>query len=734
MGPVVVFDSGEGPTCTLRGFTILGGAARSGGAILCDRSSPTIANCVIAGNRTTRYGGGAVDAYRSSAIFQNCTIVDNYSDDLGGAISSEQSTLTLTNCIVWGNTPDQIHVLSGTAPALQYCNIQGGASAGTNMNADPNFAEPGRWVDSQDATVPVEPDTGGAVWTHGDYHLLSEFGRYHAGAWTDDACTSTCVDGGDPEDDWRFEPNPNGGRINLGAYGGTGEASKSPAGPGVTIVTLESSVPTTPVSGAPGSEQFFQIDVPANATQLVVQISGGTGDADLYVKYGAVPTESDYDHRPYVPGNEETVTIPNPTAGMWFIMVQGVRTFSALTLVATYSSQGVVPPIIPLTSGVPVVNLAGAASNEKFYKIEVPAGQTLLKIEIYGGTGDADLYVKKGAKPTTSSYDYCPHVAGNAEKVEIANPSAETWYVMIRGPEAYSGLTLVATYSTGSDTTTTLQSGVPLSNLAGAAGSESFYKIEVPAAQGSLKIEISGGTGDADLYVKKGAKPTTTDYDYRPYRAGSEETVEINNPAPGTWYVMLRGYHAYAGLTLVATYSGQSGLPPASVVVPNVVSQTQSWAQSAITSAGLVVGTISQAYSSAVAAGRVISQNPLGGATVAVGSAVNLTVSKGPDTGPTWVLITTFPVHMTIPSPPPGSPVTVTYTMSFPFVPQGQTEYKLEVAGITAVGGTWTATPPSGTLSPGENMVSFTLSGLNVDISSLPPGDQKIAEIKFYVR
>ena len=69
-----------------------------------------------------------------------------------------------------------------------------------------------------------------------------------------------------------------------------------------------------------------------------------------------------------------------------------------------------------------------------------------------------------------------------------------------------------------------------------------------------LEIAISGGTGDADLYVRRGAQPTTTAYDYRPYLSGNNETVTVNNPTAGTWYIGIRGYAAYSGLTLDAYY------------------------------------------------------------------------------------------------------------------------------------------------------------------------------------
>jgi len=75
--------------------------------------------------------------------------------------------------------------------------------------------------------------------------------------------------------------------------------------------------------------------VPSGATALDVTLSGGTGDADLYVRYGAVPTDADYDCRPYLIGNEEVCTIPSPTAGTWYIRVAAYTDFSGATLVGT---------------------------------------------------------------------------------------------------------------------------------------------------------------------------------------------------------------------------------------------------------------------------------------------------------------------------------------------------------------------------------------------------------------
>jgi serine protease len=84
-----------------------------------------------------------------------------------------------------------------------------------------------------------------------------------------------------------------------------------------------------------------------------------------------------------------------------------------------------------------------------------------------------------------------------------------------------------------------------------------FFKINVPAGEALLRVEISGGTGDADLYVKKGEKPTAKSWDYAPYLHGNNEVVEVQDPAAAAWYIMIRGYQAYAGLTLKACFHAE---------------------------------------------------------------------------------------------------------------------------------------------------------------------------------
>jgi serine protease len=208
-----------------------------------------------------------------------------------------------------------------------------------------------------------------------------------------------------------------------------------------------------------------------------------------------------------------------------------------------------------LTSG-QTVNLSGAQASDTHFFIDVPTGQSILNIVSSGGTGDADIYVKRGSKPTSSSYDCRPYKNGNDENCNFNTPESGKWYVMVSGYSAFSNLNLTATFSgsTGDCSgTNCLANGSPKTNLSGNAGSNSFYEITVPANK-TLTITTSGGSGDVDLFVKKGSKPTNSSYDCRPYRWGNNETCSLSSGQGDVYHIMLNAYTNYSGVTLTANY------------------------------------------------------------------------------------------------------------------------------------------------------------------------------------
>lgn len=205
-------------------------------------------------------------------------------------------------------------------------------------------------------------------------------------------------------------------------------------------------------------------------------------------------------------------------------------------------------PSDELANGTPVSGLSGSQGSEKQFTLDVPAGATNLSFNISGGSGDADIYVRYGSAPTTSSYDCRPYIGGNNETCNIGNASAGTYYVMIRAYSSYSGVTLVGSYdgddSGGGD------AGFTETNLSAGRNQWLDYEIDVAPGKSSLDVKISGGSGDADLYVRYDSQPTSSSYACRPFQSGNNEECNISNPTAGTWYIGIKGYSAFSGVTL----------------------------------------------------------------------------------------------------------------------------------------------------------------------------------------
>lgn len=90
-------------------------------------------------------------------------------------------------------------------------------------------------------------------------------------------------------------------------------------------------------------------------------------------------------------------------------------------------------------------NQSGATDSFRHFAVSVPAGTTALNAHLSGGTGDADLYVRFGSQPTTSTFDCAPFTDGNNESCSIGNPPAGTWFISIHGFSSYSGAALRVT-------------------------------------------------------------------------------------------------------------------------------------------------------------------------------------------------------------------------------------------------------------------------------------------------
>ncbi|MBN2376621.1 MAG: hypothetical protein JXD22_09475 [Sedimentisphaerales bacterium] len=189
--------------------------AQTGGGI--SQSSGKITNCLITANHADQ--GSAI--YKCNNNIINCTIASNRADPNQAAL--ENCNGQKFNCIIIDNEPNQLLNCSGQ---IQYTCIASNYPGLGNLDVDPQFAQPGYWDPN---STPDEPNDD--FWIDGDYRLKSTAGRWdpNSSQWTNDQTTSLCIDAGNPATPLALEPNDtNNLRANLGAYGCTSQASKSP--------------------------------------------------------------------------------------------------------------------------------------------------------------------------------------------------------------------------------------------------------------------------------------------------------------------------------------------------------------------------------------------------------------------------------------------------------------------------------------------------------------------------
>ncbi|TQV89733.1 S8 family peptidase [Aliikangiella coralliicola] len=229
--------------------------------------------------------------------------------------------------------------------------------------------------------------------------------------------------------------NPQGSP-NLLAYSRFGDTPPPPP-PGDNI--LKNGVPVSNLSKNQGEDVVYTMEVPSGATNIKFEISGGSGDADLYVKFGSTPTDSSYDCRPYRNGNNESCT-GTQTGGTYYVRLKAYSSFSGVTLKGSYDDDNNPPGNDPIDET--VSNISVSQGQWTRYTYDLPAGYSTMTISTSGGSGDVDLYVRFGAESTLSQYDCRPYRWGNSETCTFNTPSAGTWHIDLYGYSTSSGVTL----------------------------------------------------------------------------------------------------------------------------------------------------------------------------------------------------------------------------------------------------------------------------------------------------
>jgi hypothetical protein len=382
----------------------------AGGAIhMAQNGQLDALNCIFDGNAVLHDEAGK-EHHRGGAIYLkgnsgagrvvNCTFyTNNVVKGYGGAIYSAGAPLAITNSIFWGNTRGYQttgrQIYSSGSVSIDYACLPG-------TGTDEVYASGTLTVNHVITNDPLFANAAGH-----DLHLKSRGGRWTGSGWVTDAVLSPCIDAGNPASAYDNEPAYNGGRINLGAYGNTVQASKTAADtaisngsvtyiPGQTMATLNGMLTYTGAAPAEVWVYWGKTDGTNNEAQWANTNYFGTNTSALPAAYSTnvtVELNTTY-YYAYKSANTYGTNWATPSATFFTIGIPPKMTIQAIDAnaaelgsdpgVFTISGDSNMLTNLPLTV---YYTISGTAGNGGDYttipsSVTIPAGSTNISITI----------------------------------------------------------------------------------------------------------------------------------------------------------------------------------------------------------------------------------------------------------------------------------------------------------------------------------------------------------------
>ncbi|ETR69329.1 MAG: hypothetical protein OMM_03997 [Candidatus Magnetoglobus multicellularis str. Araruama] len=298
------------------------------------------------------------------------------------------------------------------------------------------------------------------------------------------------------------------------------------------IVLLENQTHLKNISLLLGERLYYKIEIPSDSYSFQITTNGGTGDCDIYVSHGQVPTEDIYDHSSSDYGNDENILISKPAAGDWYIVLYAYERFQNLNFGVSYQSYQCEYTLSNTSFTFGSEHASGSfqvVTNELcFWQVKTDNSW----IEI---VNSAVVYQGNA----TISFNLLENIslARRVGIIEVADQSIE--------------ITQAGNQNTG---VIVLENKIPQSNLSGTEFSHQYFKIIVPDNQEELLVKTWGGTGDCDIYLQFNEIPDLDNSDYISDNYSNSEIISIQSPLAGEYYVLVYGYSAYDDVTLQAEF------------------------------------------------------------------------------------------------------------------------------------------------------------------------------------
>ena len=361
------------------------------------------------------------------------------------------------------------------------------------------------------------------------------------------------------------------------------------------------------LSGKEGTTYIYWINVPERVQFMNIEFWGWDGEATMYVRKGAIPDEHNNDYT----SSEKAGRFDDfiswgygqytwPESGVYWIVIEGQTQFDNYALSLWWNEVPPPPPLdemIELNNGMPVPGQDINNGEVSYYYIDLDEEVELIEIETYGGDGDGDLYVAYDADPaewqTGDMWSDWGEPEGrqggpnqknpglaqddqryanskgpdNYEKVTLIAPIQGIWYIAVEAFEKVNDLNIVARFTyppANADPVNSieLQPGIPFTPVSGNSNSDRHFHINTTLDVNRLEIQLTGGSGDADLFLSMNDVPSKDDYDAASSTFGNDEFIYVNSPLAGTYHILVSGWSGFEGSTITASFADTSDYVP----------------------------------------------------------------------------------------------------------------------------------------------------------------------------
>jgi hypothetical protein len=282
------------------------------------------------------------------------------------------------------------------------------------------------------------------------------------------------------------------------------------------------------------SEQraYYKVELLPEHHSLRVATNGGTGDADIFMSKGKIPTKDENDYSSTSTSNNEEIFISEPESGAYYIMIYAYESFDNVTFSVRYLSSQCEYVI---------------SDNEFSYSNTAATGNFQVSTD-----NECSWYIRNDATWINILNEESFYMGNHTIQFSILENSS----ISSRNSSIYVNSQVITINQQGNSSLTAIVISAPVSDISGEDNQYQYFKINVPENQNDLIITTSGGTGDCDVYVRYNDFPDRNNYDYKSTHSYNDETISIENPQAGDYYILLYAYDPFSGVTLEARYEG----------------------------------------------------------------------------------------------------------------------------------------------------------------------------------